>query len=82
MKFRRLLGLSLKNLARYSRRTIITASAVAAGIMMFILVRKKCFLFLKSRKLSLHPEFLFLENLWYIRIHIQKTAPFRYMWLQ
>jgi len=38
MKFRRLLGLSLKNLARYSRRTIITASAVAAGIMMFILV--------------------------------------------
>ncbi|ADN01182.1 ABC transporter permease [Spirochaeta thermophila] len=38
MKAKTLFSLSLKNLTRYTRRTIITASAVAVGILLFIFV--------------------------------------------
>ena len=38
MKTRKILGLAARNLARHRRRTIITAGAVAVGLMMYLLV--------------------------------------------
>nr|MDA3948563.1 ABC transporter permease [Spirochaeta sp.] len=38
MKLRKTLGLTVRNLARHRRRTVITAGAVAVGLMMFIMV--------------------------------------------
>jgi ABC-type lipoprotein release transport system permease subunit len=38
MKLRKTLGLTVRNLARHRRRTVITSGAVAVGLMMFIMV--------------------------------------------